>query len=42
MPFFLSFTITGDQSFDFFFSLPVSVAILSFIVSAGISMVKGR
>jgi len=39
---FLTFAITGDPAFDFFFSLPATLAIFYFIASAGITMMKGR
>jgi len=39
---FLVFTITGDPAFDFFFSLPASLSILYYLVSAGFSVLRGR
>lgn len=39
---FLVFTITGDPAFDFFFSLPATTAILSYIISIPLSMFRGR
>jgi hypothetical protein len=39
---FLTFAVTGDKSFDFFFSLPASLAILFFIVTTGVTMFRGR
>ncbi|MFZ2889954.1 hypothetical protein [Sulfuricurvum sp.] len=39
---FLVFKITGDPSFDFFFSLPASLSILYYIASAGFSIFRGR
>lgn len=39
---FLKFTITGDPAFDFFFSLPATLSILFFLLSAGLSAFRGR
>jgi len=39
---FLNFTITGDQTFDFFFSLPASLSIFFFLAFSILSFFRGR
>ncbi|MFA5215073.1 hypothetical protein [Sulfuricurvum sp.] len=42
MPTFLNFTMTGDPTFDFFFSLPASLSILFFLAFSATAMFRGR
>jgi len=39
---FLNFPITGDPTFDFFFSIPASLSVLMYLTFAFTSVFKGR
>lgn len=39
---FFVFTIVGDPSFDFFFSLPASISIVLYIATSAFTLLRGR
>lgn len=39
---FMSFTYIGNNADDFFYSLSASMAVLFFLLSAGVTVIKGK